>query len=170
MLYKCFKEKHRKKHFDYLSTITLLLVLCNSLQLVGHTALQEFMKHQERMNEGFFLPEVLGFHLRIFIQVKNPIFTVILCSCLACQEHRSKHYLSSFGDCAVSASGIQILWCFAELWQVNLKIGCNRSPIKIGKVVFCFQNVTYLNWIFFLKMSWEVSLFYNLCFLIFKSF
>lgn len=43
-------EDHKEKYFDYSITITLLLVLCTSLQLAGHTAQKELLKHRELMS------------------------------------------------------------------------------------------------------------------------
>lgn len=54
---------------------------------------------------------------------------------------------------AVSAKQIQILSYFAELRQVNLKTGIDRSHMKMGKVTFCFQTLISINYIFFTKMS-----------------
>lgn len=122
-------------------------MMCIFSQLMMHTVLQEFQKHRESNNTSFTLG--LGICLKKVLSRQEMYFHSNSMHLLCLSQARS-HYSSKLADYLVSAKRIQILWCFAELWQVNLKIRVDRSHTKnkIGNVAFCFQNLISINYLF----------------------
>lgn len=140
-------KKSYAKAFRLFSINYSLSKWCASFHSWWCTLSCKSFKNRESNNTSFTLG--LGICLKKVLSRQEMYFHSNSMHLLCLSQARS-HYSSKLADYLVSAKRIQILWCFAELWQVNLKIRVDRSHTKnkIGNVAFCFQNLISINYLF----------------------